>query len=81
MNIIHKIMAMVVLTLFMIPQTVLAGNDDRRGTAGAGELLINPWARSAGWGNVNTASGSGLDALFTNVAGLGHTTGTTILIG
>lgn len=69
---------MVAFTLLLMPQVVLAGNDDRRGTAGAGELLINPWARSAGWGSVNTANGSGLDALFANVAGLGHTTGTEV---
>lgn len=49
----------------------LAGNDNRRGTAGAPELLINPWARSAGWGGVNTACARGLDAFYTNVAGLG----------
>lgn len=78
MNRIHKIIIMVAFTLLLMPQVVLAGNDDRRGTAGAGELLINPWARSAGWGSVNTANGSGLDALFANVAGLGHTTGTEV---
>ena len=29
---------------------VNAGNKDRVGQAGADELLINPWARSSGWG-------------------------------
>lgn len=77
MNKIHKIISLVILMTMLLPNmTASAGNDDRRGTAGAGELLINPWARSAGWANVNTANGSGLDALFTNVAGLGHATGT-----
>ncbi|MBO6118017.1 MAG: PorV/PorQ family protein [Bacteroidales bacterium] len=77
MNKIHKIISTVVLLTVLLPGTVLnAGNDDRRGTAGAGELLINPWARSAGWSNVNTANGTGIDALFTNAAGLGHTQGT-----
>ncbi len=78
MNRIHKIIIMVILLVVLMPAVVMAGNDDRRGTAGAGELLINPWARSAGWGNVNTANGAGLDAIFTNVAGLGHTTGTEV---
>ena len=78
MNRIHKIIATVILFTVLLPSVLMAGNDDRRGTAGAGELLINPWARSAGWGNVNTANGSGLDALFANVAGLGHTTGTEV---
>jgi len=27
-----------------------AGNKDDQGKAGASELLINPWARSTGWG-------------------------------
>ena len=47
-----------------------AGNDERRGTAGASELLINPWARSTGWGGVNISNVRGLDAMFGNVAGL-----------
>lgn len=76
MNRIHKIISLVVLLAILLPNISMAGNDDRRGTAGAGELLINPWARSAGWSNVSTANASGLDALFSNVAGLGHTTGT-----
>ncbi len=74
---IYKIISLgMLLTLLSTNITLMAGNDDRRGTAGAGELLINPWARSAGWGSVNTANGSGLDALFTNAAGLGRSIGT-----
>ena len=51
-------------------QSAMAGNDERRGTAGAAELLINPWARSTGWGGVNVANARGLDASFINIAGL-----------
>ena len=51
-------------------QSAMAGNDERRGTAGAAELLINPWARSTGWGGVNVANARGLDATFVNIAGL-----------
>ncbi len=51
-------------------QMAFAGNDERRGTAGASELLINPWARNTGWGGVNVANVRGLDAMFSNVAGL-----------
>ena len=47
-----------------------AGNDERRGTAGGTELLINPWARNTGWGGVNVANVRGLSAMFSNVAGL-----------
>ena len=54
----------------MSAQSAMAGNDERRGTAGASELLINPWARSTGWGGVNISSVRGIDAMFNNAAGL-----------
>ena len=66
----YIILVMVSFVSLLSVGSALAGNDDRRGTAGANELLINPWARSSGWGGVNTANGIGIDALFTNVAGL-----------
>ncbi len=50
-----------------------AGNEDRVGSAGATELLINPWARSAGWGDVGISSVTGLEATYINVAGLAFT--------
>lgn len=49
---------------------VQAGNKDRSGQAGAPELLINPWAGSAGWGGVNTSNIKGVESIFANVAGL-----------
>lgn len=58
---------------------VFAGNEDRAGQAGASELLINPWARSSGWGGVNTANGRGLDGSFTNIASLAFTEKTEIV--
>ena len=74
---IYRIFALFMLGVLLFTNTnVKAGNDDRRGTAGAGSLLINPWARSAGWGGVNTACGIGIDALFSNVGGLGRISGT-----
>ncbi|MBR6048553.1 MAG: PorV/PorQ family protein [Bacteroidales bacterium] len=65
-----KIFAVVAILTAMSAQSAMAGNDERRGTAGASELLINPWARSMGWGGVNVANVRGLDAMFNNVAGL-----------
>ncbi|MFH1118817.1 MAG: PorV/PorQ family protein [Bacteroidota bacterium] len=56
-----------------------AGNKDRTGQAGASELLINPWARSSGWGGVNVAGVKGLEGLFTNVAGTAHTKRTELI--
>ena len=67
---IFRIIAVVVLTTVLSLPAAMAGNDNRRGTAGATELLINPWARSAGWGSVNTACARGIDAFYMNVAGL-----------
>lgn len=67
---IFKIFAVVVILATLTAQSAMAGNDERRGTCGASELLINPWARSTGWGGVNVANARGLDATFINIAGL-----------
>lgn len=58
---------------------VNAGNEDRSGQAGASELLINPWARSSGWANANTANVRGLEAQFLNIAGLAFTKQTELI--
>lgn len=50
--------------------TAFAGNKDRTGQAGATELLINPWASSAGWGNAGMSSIHGVEAIWSNVAGI-----------
>ena len=50
-----------------------AGNKDRAGQAGANELLVNPWAASSGWGNAGMASVKGVDAIWSNVAGISFT--------
>lgn len=65
-----RIFAVVVVLAVLAPQSAQAGNDERRGTAGASELLINPWARNTGWGGVNVANVRGLSSMFSNVAGL-----------
>ncbi|MBP5540423.1 MAG: PorV/PorQ family protein [Bacteroidales bacterium] len=65
-----RIFAVVVILTALAAPSAQAGNDERRGTAGASELLVNPWARSTGWGGVNIANVRGLDAMFNNVAGL-----------
>jgi len=62
------------ITATLVPTaTVLAGNPDRTGQAGATELLINPWARCSGWGGANSASVHGLEALYLNVGGTAFT--------
>jgi hypothetical protein len=50
-----------------------AGNKDRSGQAGAAELLINPWARSSGWGNAGMSGIKGLESTWSNVGGLAFT--------
>lgn len=55
-----------------------AGNEDRVGSAGASHLLVNPWARSSALGDVGIANTNGLEATFTNIAGLAFTKKTQI---
>lgn len=50
-----------------------AGNEDRVGSAGASQLLINPWARTSALGDAGVANANGLEATFTNIAGLAFT--------
>ncbi|MBP3762336.1 MAG: PorV/PorQ family protein [Bacteroidales bacterium] len=76
-KIIRIFAVVLVLTAFAVP-TVQAGNDERRGTAGASELLVNPWARSTGWGGVNIANVRGLESMFNNVAGLAFVDGVEV---
>lgn len=58
--------------------STLAGNEDRIGSAGASELLVNPWARSGAIGSAGIASTNGLEAQFSNIAGLAFTDKTQI---
>lgn len=59
--------------------TATAGNPERSGQAGASQLLINPYARSAGWASANTARCKGLESQFMNVAGLAFTRKTELM--
>lgn len=67
---IFRIFAVVALLMALSAESAWAGNDKRRGTAGATQLLINPWAHTNGWGGANVASVRGLDAFYSNIAGL-----------
>jgi len=57
---------------------MFAGNPDRQGEAGAYELLMNPWAKSAGLHTINTSSITGVESMRLNPAGLSRVTGTEI---
>lgn len=59
--------------------TTFAGNPERSGQAGASQLLINPYARSAGWASAATSRAKGLESQFLNVAGLAFTRKTELM--
>jgi len=59
--------------------TAFAGNPDRSGSAGASELLINPWARSSGLASSSMCSVRGVESAYLNVAGLAFTQGSELL--
>lgn len=59
---------------------VFAGNEDRVGQAGASELLINPWGRTAGWGGANGATVQGVESFNMNIGGLSFVKGTEIVL-
>jgi len=67
--------------LLLLAGSVFAGNPDRQGEAGANQLLINPWARSAGLHTMNTSSVTGSEAMFLNVAGLSRINKTQVQLG
>ncbi|MFI5219630.1 MAG: PorV/PorQ family protein [Bacteroidia bacterium] len=65
-----KIVCLSITTILLQSgNSVFAGNEDRSGQAGASQMLINPWARSSGWGGVNIASVRGVESIYLNVAG------------
>jgi hypothetical protein len=63
-------MALLASVPLLAGASLQAGNPDRAGSAGATQLLINPWSRSAGMGMANSASLRGVEAMFGNIAGL-----------
>ena len=74
----HKSLLLIAVFIISVSQ-LFAGNEQRAGQAGAGELLINPWARSSGWGGANVACITGLEAQFNNVAGTAFTRKTELI--
>ena len=72
----NKIKFFILLSLSF--NVAFAGNEDRAGSAGATELLVNPWARSSAWGSAGVSSVNGLEGMFLNVAGLAYADKTEI---
>ncbi len=71
---------LIVISMMCLP-LVYGGNPDRQGEAGAYELLLNPWARSAGLHTMTTSMIQGVEAMRLNPAGLVHIPRTQVLIG
>ncbi len=59
-----------IICILALPVLVFAGNPDRQGEAGAYELLMNPWARSAGLHTMTTSMVKGIEAERINPAGI-----------
>lgn len=74
----HKFLLLITGLLFTV--TAFAGNPDRQGEAGAAELLMNPWARSAGLHSMTTSNVYGVEAMRINVAGLSRINSTDIYV-
>ncbi len=79
MILIKKIFFAVAAFIVIFISNAFAGNPDRSGQAGAYELLINPFAKTSGWGGLNFANCQGIESSRLNVAGLSATENTEVL--
>ncbi|MCS7297306.1 MAG: PorV/PorQ family protein [Bacteroidia bacterium] len=61
------------IVLALLGGILLAGNPERAGSAGATQLLINPYARSSGMGGLNIANTYGIESVIINPAGIALT--------
>lgn len=68
---------LLIVALFLLTfQSVMAGNENRLGTAGAPELLIPVGSRGTALGGAVVANSYGIDAIYWNPAGLAWLEGT-----
>jgi hypothetical protein len=72
------ILQLLSVTTLLGAQQAFAGNPDRAGGAGATQLLINPYAKSAGLMGANTAGIRGVESFQYNIAGLAYVNKTDI---
>ena len=72
----NKTFLLIVALLLLTFQSVIAGNENRLGTAGAAELLIPVGSRGTALGGAVVANSYGIDAIFWNPAGLAWLEGT-----
>ncbi len=67
--------------IMVFGSAVYAGNPDRQGEAGAYELLMDPWARTAGLHTMGTSMVRGVESMFLNVAGMARVNKMDIAVG
>jgi hypothetical protein len=79
-HIMKKYILCLLVTAVSASTQVFAGNPDRAGGAGATQLLINPYGRSAGTMGANSMHLKGPEAMHFNVAGLAYTERTDFMI-
>ncbi|MCB0637032.1 MAG: PorV/PorQ family protein [Lewinella sp.] len=70
-----------ILIFMLVAGSAFAGNPDRQGEAGAAQLLLNPWARSAGLHTMTTSMVTGAEALRINPAGMVRVNRTEVNLG
>ncbi len=78
-SLLNKTLTIALISTSCFCNAVFAGNPERAGSAGGTQLLINPYARSAGFAGANTARVRGLESQFLNVAGLAFTKRTEVM--
>ncbi|NBC24518.1 MAG: PorV/PorQ family protein [Bacteroidetes bacterium] len=66
----YMLKSLCLLAAILVLSPLFAGNPDRAGSAGATQLLINPWARSNGLAGANIADATPVESMFQNVAGM-----------
>lgn len=66
----QRLASLLLVICSLVSVRTFAGNPDRQGEAGAYELLLNPWARSAGFHAMNTSLVTGVEAMQINIAGM-----------
>ena len=72
----NKTFLLIIALLLLTCQSVMAGNENRIGTAGAPELLIATGSRGTALGGAVVANSYGVDAIHWNPAGLAWLEGT-----
>jgi hypothetical protein len=65
-----KRIIVILASALLIGSPSFAGNPDRRGEAGAAELLMNGWGQSSGLWSMNSANIGGIESERVNVAGI-----------